>query len=82
METILLTIAVIFSIGGWALATWALIEVKATQRATHTFQYIDPPAVEGTKDEAGFETLTEKQKREMFSEDDLFGDETIHTSLN
>jgi len=81
MET-LTVIATIFSISSFMLVVWALIEIKSMQRSTHTFEYLQPPKVEGPVDESGFAVVTEKDKKELFNDDDLFGDETVHTHLN
>ena len=70
------------AIVSWMGIGWALIELRAMQKSTHSLQYVDMPEPTGVKqDESGFETLTDKQREEIADEDDLFGDETIHTNL-
>lgn len=42
MLEVLEIVALVFSLFGFGLGTWAIIEVKAMQRSTHQVQFINP----------------------------------------
>jgi hypothetical protein len=73
----LVIVACIFGILAFCLSAWAIIEVKAMQKSTHTFQPIhvaDDGKIE--IDEDGFEVLNKKTRQKLEDESDLFDDET------
>ena len=76
-------VALLITVLSWFAISYLIIELRAMQKSTHNIQYIDPfDRDEGTiVDEEGFEELTPKEKKELSDDDDLFGDETIHTKI-
>jgi len=49
--TVFETVALVFSLFGFGLAVWSIIEVKAMQRSTHQVQFINPLSGEVTSKE-------------------------------
>lgn len=60
MSAIELT-AFVFSVLGFTIAAWSLIEVKAMQRSTHKVQLFNPANQE-------FTSLTDEQKKVLSEE--------------
>lgn len=67
----------VFGVIGLCIGIFALIEVKALMKSTHSVQYVDPFKDEPQKyEEAGFEVLDKKTREKLEDESDLFDDET------
>jgi len=84
-------ISLSLSIVGITLSAIALLicivnytDNKALQKSTHSIQYIDPQIMATTlRDENGFEIPSNELKKKIKQQDeDLFGDETVHTHIN
>ena len=78
------SVSIIISFLALCVSIVNYIDNKALQKSTHTLQYVDPQQMLGTEtDEQGFEKVTDKVKEKFqIEEDDLFGDDTVHTHMN